>query len=127
MNPLKGDPMQSNSSSLQSAFKLLKTSNHQIEILLVGVFVLWANLCYLCSLHHAHFLLQDDKQKVSAMTDISKAKNCGTTIDYELKNVLLKFLIDNITLRKIVSFTVHYALKVSSSTGKDDAEIFAEN
>nr|GEU74991.1 reverse transcriptase domain-containing protein [Tanacetum cinerariifolium] len=36
------------------------------------------------------------------MTDISKAENCGTAVDYELKNKLLKFLIDNITLRKMV-------------------------
>ncbi|GJR61058.1 hypothetical protein Tco_1503220 [Tanacetum coccineum] len=71
----------------------------------------------------SHFLLQDDKQEVSAMTNINKAENCGTAVDYELKNVLSKIL----TLRKIVNSVVHYALKVSSSTGKDDAEIFAEN
>nr|GEW91514.1 hypothetical protein [Tanacetum cinerariifolium] len=57
------------------------------------------------------------------MTDISKAENCGTAVDYELKNVLLKFLIDNITLRKIVSYVVHYALKVSSSTRKNSYEV----
>ncbi|GJX21015.1 hypothetical protein Tco_0223692 [Tanacetum coccineum] len=61
------------------------------------------------------------------MTDISKAENCGTTVDYELKNVLSKILIDNFTLRKIVNSVVHFALKVSSSTGKDDAEIPAKN
>lgn len=61
------------------------------------------------------------------MTDISKAEHCGTAVDYELKNVLSKSLIDNITLRKIVSSVVHYALKLSSLTGKDDAEIPAEN
>nr|GEU30370.1 hypothetical protein [Tanacetum cinerariifolium] len=105
------DSICNNSSSLQSAFELLQISDYQIEILLA----------------EAHFLLQDDKQEVSAMTDISKVENCGTAVDYELKNVLSKILIDNITLQKIVSSVVHYALKVSSSTGKDDAEIPADN
>lgn len=92
------DELFQDSSSVQAASELMQISDDQSEALL----------------SEAHILSQDDNHDVS---DISEA-------NHELKKMMSKIFVDNISLQKQVG---NYALKLDSLKGKDDAGRSAEN